>query len=49
LGAAATSVYAIWSGLLGRYPAAAVAPLALLSPVTGMVASASYAGFWVTP
>jgi len=40
LGAAATSVYAIWGGLLGRYPAAAVAPLALLSPVTGVVASA---------
>jgi len=40
LGAAATSVYAIWGSLLGRYPAAAVAPLALLSPVTGVVASA---------
>jgi len=40
LGAAATSAYAIWGGLLGRYPAAAVAPLALLSPVTGVVASA---------
>ncbi len=40
LGAAATSVYAIWGGLLGRYPAAAVAPLALLSPVTGVIASA---------
>ena len=40
LGAAATSVYAIWGGLLGRYPAAAVAPLALLSPVAGVVASA---------
>lgn len=37
---AATSVYAIWGGLLGRYPAVAVAPLALLSPVTGVVASA---------
>jgi len=40
LGAAATSVYAIWGSLLGRYPTAAVAPLALLSPVTGVVASA---------
>ena len=40
LGAAATSVYAIWGALLGRYPAAAVAPLALLSPVTGVLASA---------
>ena len=40
LGAAATSVYAIWGGLLSRYPAAAVAPMALLAPVTGVVASA---------
>ncbi len=40
LGAAATSVYAIWGGLLSRYPTAAVAPLALLSPVTGVVVSA---------
>jgi O-acetylserine/cysteine efflux transporter len=40
LGAAATSVYAIWGNLLSRYPAAAIAPLALLSPVTGVVASA---------
>ena len=40
LGAAATSVYAIWGRLLGRYPAAAVAPFALLSPLTGVVASA---------
>ena len=37
---AATSAYAIWGGLLGRYPAAAVAPFALLSPVTGVVVSA---------
>ena len=36
----ATSAYAIWGGLLGRYPAAVVAPLALLSPVTGVVVSA---------
>ena len=40
LGAVATGVYAIWGGLLTRYPAAAVAPLALLSPVTGVIASA---------
>ena len=37
---AATSAYAVWGGLLGRYPAAVVAPLALLSPVTGVVVSA---------
>lgn len=37
---AATWAYAIWGGLLGRYPAAVVAPLALLSPVTGVVVSA---------
>jgi O-acetylserine/cysteine efflux transporter len=37
---AATSAYAIWGRLLGRYPAAVVAPLALLSPVTGVVVSA---------
>ena len=37
---AATPAYAIWGGLLGRYPAAAVAPLALLSPVMGVVVSA---------
>ncbi len=49
LGAAATSVYAIWGGLLGRYPAAAVAPLALLSPVTGVVASALVFGERFTP
>ena len=40
LGAVATSVYAIWGNLLSRYPAAAVVPLALLSPVTGVLASA---------
>jgi O-acetylserine/cysteine efflux transporter len=44
LGGVATSVYAIWGGLLGRYPAAAVAPLALLSPVTGVIASAMVFG-----
>ncbi len=37
---AATWAYAIWGGLLGRYPAAAVAPVALLAPVTGVIASA---------
>ena len=46
---AATLVYAIWGGLLGRYPAAAVAPLALLSPVTGVVASALVFGERFTP
>lgn len=40
LGAVATSVYAIWGRLLARYTAATVAPLALLSPVAGVVASA---------
>jgi O-acetylserine/cysteine efflux transporter len=40
LGAVATSAYAIWGKLLGRYPAAAVAPFALLSPVAGVFASA---------
>lgn len=36
----ATWAYAIWGALLGRYPAAMVAPLVLLSPVTGVVVSA---------
>ena len=40
LGAAATPLFALWGGLLRRYPAASVAPLALLAPVTGVVASA---------
>lgn len=35
--------------MLGRYPAAAVAPLALLSPVTGVVASALAFGERFTP
>lgn len=39
-GAAATTVHAIWDRRLGCCPAAAVAPLARLSPVTGTVASA---------
>ena len=45
----ATWVYAIWGGLLGRYPAAAVAPLALLAPVTGVMASALIFGERFTP
>ena len=41
LGAIATVVaYAIWGGLLRRYPAAVVAPFALLAPCTGVVSSA---------
>ncbi len=40
LGGAATAVYAIWGNLLRRYPAGAVAPFALLSPCTGIMASA---------
>lgn len=46
---AATPAYAIWGGLLGRYPAAAVAPLALVSPVTGVVVSALVFGERFTP
>ena len=46
---AATWAYAIWGRLLGRYPAAVVAPLALLSPVTGVVASALVFGEQFTP
>ncbi len=37
---AATWAYALWGGLLGRYSAAVVAPLALIAPVTGILASA---------
>ena len=40
LGAAATPLFGLWGGLLRRYPAASVAPLALLAPVTGVVGSA---------
>jgi O-acetylserine/cysteine efflux transporter len=37
----ATSIaYALWGYLLARYPTAAVAPFALLSPCTGFIASA---------
>ena len=46
---AATWVYAIWGGLLGRYSAAAVAPLALLAPVTGIVMSAIVFGERFSP
>jgi O-acetylserine/cysteine efflux transporter len=41
LGTLGTSIaYAIWGSLLRRYPAPVVAPFALLSPVTGVLASA---------
>jgi O-acetylserine/cysteine efflux transporter len=40
LGSASTMVYAIWGNLLKRYPAGVVAPFALLSPGTGVAASA---------
>ena len=36
--------YASWGWLLSRYPAATVAPMALLVPVFGMAASAWYLG-----
>ena len=36
--AARCSASALWARLLSRYPAAAVAPFALLVPVVGMVA-----------
>jgi O-acetylserine/cysteine efflux transporter len=40
LGAVATGLaYAIWGGLLARYPAASIAPFALLAPCAGVVAS----------
>jgi O-acetylserine/cysteine efflux transporter len=42
LGAMATIfAYATWGSLLQRYPAAVVAPFALLAPCTGVVASAA--------
>lgn len=45
LGAVATVVaYAIWGKLLQRYPAAVVAPFALLAPCAGIVASAVILG-----
>lgn len=40
----ATWAYAVWGRLLGRYPAAAVAPAALLAPITGVIASAAVFG-----
>ncbi len=41
LGLVATVLgYGLWSALLTRYPTATVAPFALLTPVTGVVASA---------
>jgi O-acetylserine/cysteine efflux transporter len=41
LGAVATIMaYALWGGLLSRYPSAMVAPFALLAPCTGMLSSA---------
>lgn len=36
--------YAVWSWLLGRYPAASVAPLTLLVPVVGLTSSAVVMG-----
>jgi O-acetylserine/cysteine efflux transporter len=36
--------YAAWAWLLGRYPVAAIAPMALLVPVFGMGASAPLLG-----
>jgi len=41
IGAVATAIaYAIWGDLLARYPAAVVAPFALLAPCAGVLASA---------
>lgn len=36
--------YGVWGWLLGRYPAATIAPLSLLVPVFGMGASAAWLG-----
>ncbi|WP_315836696.1 EamA family transporter [Bradyrhizobium prioriisuperbiae] len=49
LGAAATMAYAIWGDLLQSYPAGAVAPFALLSPCTGVLASALVFGEIFSP
>lgn len=49
LGAAATMAYAIWGDLLQRYPAGAIAPFALLSPCTGVLASALVFGEVFSP
>ena len=49
LGGAATMVYAIWGNLLQHYPAGTVAPFALLSPCTGVLASALVFGERFSP
>jgi O-acetylserine/cysteine efflux transporter len=50
LGALATVLaYAVWGGLLQRYPAAAVAPFALIAPCTGILASALVFGEVFSP
>jgi O-acetylserine/cysteine efflux transporter len=49
LGGAATLVYAIWGNLLRRYPAGTIAPFALLSPCTGVAASAVMFGEAFSP
>ncbi len=41
--------YAAWGWLLGRYPAATVAPMSLLVPVFGMAASALWLGESLPP
>lgn len=50
LGVPSTLVaYGLWSYLLQRYPAATVAPFALLSPATGIIASALLLGETFAP
>jgi O-acetylserine/cysteine efflux transporter len=50
LGTAATLFgYAAWGSLLRRYPAAMVAPFALLSPCTGILSSALVFGEVFSP
>jgi O-acetylserine/cysteine efflux transporter len=49
LGGVATVTYVIWGNLLQRYPAGAVAPFALLSPCTGIIASAIIFGEAFSP
>jgi O-acetylserine/cysteine efflux transporter len=49
MGGASTAVYAIWGDLLRRYPAGAIAPFALLSPCTGIIASAIIFGEAFSP
>src|SRR6202035_690499 len=41
--------YGLWSYLLQRYPAATVAPFALLSPATGILSSALILGETFAP